>query len=369
MRHKHVLFLIPSLRGGGAERVITTLLQHLDRSSFKLTLALVDARESVFLNEVPADVEFIDLRCRRVRYALPKIFALIWKRRPDVVFSTLGHLNLALAMFRPLLPQHPRYIARETNIVSQILIAYENPRLWRWMYKRFSGKHDAVVCQSQDMLDDLVENYAFPEERTVLIHNPVDVEQIQRFVVKKRLDNVSVFEKHSAIVQLIAAGRLVNQKGFDLLIEALARLHDTHIRLTILGVGPLRTYLERLAQALGVADLVRFEGFQTNPYAWFAQADAFVLSSRYEGFPNVVVEALACGTPVIAMPAPGGTREILDSIPQCVVAEEISSHALADAIGEWLKGSRAPVPMDAISPYRLSAIVPCYERLFKVSIR
>ena len=73
MRHKHVLFLIPSLRGGGAERVITTLLQHLDRSSFKLTLALVDARESVFLNEVPADVEFIDLRCRRVRYALPKI--------------------------------------------------------------------------------------------------------------------------------------------------------------------------------------------------------------------------------------------------------------------------------------------------------
>ena len=365
MRHKHVLFLIPSLRGGGAERVITTLLQHLDRSSFKLTLALVNSRESVFLNEVPADVEFIDLLCRRVRYALPKIAALIWKRRPDVVFSTMGHLNLALAMLRPLLPRFPRYIVRETVVVSQVLVLHANPRLWRWMYRCFYGNHDAVVCQSQDMLDDLVVSFAFPQERTVLIHNPVDVEHIRRLAVESLPEKEFAFDKDSDNVHLIAAGRLVKSKGFDLLIEALARLHDTHIRLTILGVGPLRTYLERLAQALGVADLVRFEGFQTNPYAWFAQADAFVLSSRYEGFPNVVLEALACGTPVIAMPAPGGTREILDSIPQCVVAEEISSHALADAIDVWLKGSRTPVPEEAIAPYRLSTIVPHYEQLLK----
>ena len=98
----------------------------------------MDTREAVFLNDVPEDVEFIDLGCRRVRYALPKIVALIWKRRPDVVFSTLGHLNLALAMLRPLLPRHPRYIARETTVVSQALVAYWNPWLWRWMYRALS---------------------------------------------------------------------------------------------------------------------------------------------------------------------------------------------------------------------------------------
>ena len=184
MRHKHVLFLIPSLRGGGAERVITTLLQHLDRSGFKLALAVVDAREAVFLKDVPADVEFIDMRCRRVRYALPKMIALIWKRRPDVVFSTLGHLNLALAMLRPLLPRHPRYIARESSIVSQVLVAYRNPRFWRWMYRRFYGNHDVIVCQSQVMLDDLVANHAFPRERTILIHNPVDVERVRRLAAE-----------------------------------------------------------------------------------------------------------------------------------------------------------------------------------------
>ncbi len=364
MRHKHVLFLIPSLRGGGAERVITTLLRHLDRSSFKLTLALVDARDAVFLNEVPADVEFIDLRCRRVRDALPKIVAMIWKRRPDVVFSTLGHLNLALALLRPLLPRHPRYIARETNIVSQILVAHGNPWLWRWMYRHFYGNHDAVVCQSQDMLDDLVENYAFPEERATLIYNPVDFERIRQSVEETCPDYFSTFKRHSDIVQLVAAGRLVDQKGFDLLIDAITLLHDDRIRLTILGVGPLCTSLERLAQARRVADQVQFAGYQTNPYAWFARADAFVLSSRYEGFPNVVLEALACGTPVIATPAPGGTREILDSIPQCIVAEEISSNSLADAINEWLKSSRDRVPEYAVVPYRLSTIMPRYTRLF-----
>ena len=365
LRHTLVLFLIPSLRGGGAERVITTLLQHLDRSSFKLTLALVDARESVFLNEVPADVEFIDLGCRRVRYALPKIVALIWKRRPDVVFSTLGHLNLALAMLRPSLPRRPRYIARESSIVSQVLAANRNSRLWRWMYRRFYGNHDVVVCQSQDMLDDLVANHAFPRERTVLIHNPVDVERIRRLAAETGPDNDPAFKKKLDGVQLVATGRLAHQKGFDLLIEALALLDAARIRLTILGEGPLRACLERLAHARGVADRVRFVGFQENPYAYFVRADAFVLSSRFEGFPNVVLEALACGTPVIATPAPGGTWEILDDIPQCVVAREVSSQALADAIGEWLEGSRDAVPEDAVVPYQLSTIMPRYTRLLQ----
>ena len=135
------------------------------------------------------------------------------------------------------------------------------------------------------------------------------------------------------------------------------------VRLTILGEGPLRACLERLAHTRGVADRVRFAGFQENPYACFARADAFVLSSRFEGFPNVVLEALACSTPVIATPALGGTRKILDDIPQCVVAREVSSHALADAIGEWLEVSGDAVPEDVVVPYRLSTIMPRCERL------
>src|SRR5262252_8321176 len=91
------LFLIPTLTGGGAERVIVTIIRHLDRSRFAPILAVVTTRNAAFIDDVPPDVEFIDLRSARVRYVLPRLLKLIWKRRPDVVFSTLGHLNLALA--------------------------------------------------------------------------------------------------------------------------------------------------------------------------------------------------------------------------------------------------------------------------------
>ena len=127
-----VLFLVPTLAGGGAERVIVTLLRHLDRAKFRLALAVVDARMAVFLSDVPEDVEFIDLGCRRVRHALLKIFSLVWRMRPAVVFSTLGHLNIAIALLRPFLPRKPRYVARETMVISQGMENSRHRGIWRW---------------------------------------------------------------------------------------------------------------------------------------------------------------------------------------------------------------------------------------------
>ena len=151
------------------------------------------------------------------------------------------------------------------------------------------------------------------------------------------------------------------EKGFDLLIEAAAMLRNRHVRFDILGEGPLLDDLKQLAQLKGVDKQVRFVGFQSNPYAWFARADGFVLSSRYEGFPNVVLEALTCGAPVIATPAPGGIREILDDMPECLLANDVSAEALAKAVSDWRAGSRKRVPDTAIKPYGLERIIGQYE--------
>jgi glycosyltransferase involved in cell wall biosynthesis len=358
-RRRCVLFLIPTLRGGGAERVIVTLLRHLDRSRFRLVLAVVDTSGAVYLNDLPDDVEFIDLRCTRVRYALPKIAALIWKRRPDVVFSTLGHLNLALAMIRPLLPDHIHYIARETTLVSYGLRAYRFPQAWASLYHRFYKNLDLVVCQSRAMQADLVEHFAFPISKSAVIHNPVDVIRIRENAAKPVLYPIVRAET----IKLIAAGRLSAEKGFDLLIESIALLNDPRIHLTLLGEGQKANELKQQAEERAVATQISFAGFQPNPYAWFAHADAFVLSSRYEGFPNVVLEALACGTPVIATPAPGGTREILMDKEGCAIAESVSPLALASAISQWIEGGRKRITPDAIASYTLEKIVAEYEQV------
>lgn len=353
---KKLLFLIPTLTGGGAERVVVTLLQHLDRSRFELALAVVDTRDAAFRDEVPADVEFIDLGCRRVRHALPKLVRLLWRRRPDVVMSTLGHLNLALAMVRPLLPGSTRYVARETTVVSNGIAGYSRPQLWAWAYRRFYGRLDRVVCQSLGMRDDLVQNFGLEAKRTVIIHNPVD-----RRRIAAALADAGQTTTPPGLLRVVAAGRLSAEKGFDLLLDALALSRRRDLHLTILGEGPLRAELNARAEALGIAERVHFAGFVRNPYPTLSAADLFVLSSRYEGFPNVVLEALACGTPVVATPAPGGVREILDGVAGCIVADEVSAPALAAALDRW---QPTRVPPSAVTSYAVERIVAAYEAEF-----
>ena len=356
----HVLVLIPSLQGGGAERVVVTLLKYFDRSKFRLSLAVVDTRHAVYKDQIPSDVEFIDLQVPRVRHALLPIIRLIWRRRPTVVLSTLGHLNLALAMFRPLLPDSVRYIAREATMVSQLPTSFRIPRWWFWAYKAFYGRLNMVICQSRSRREDLVDNFNFPSGKAVVINNPVDLAHVRRLAAEPTSDDPNQSSVRTDCVHLVAAGSLVHVKGFDLLIEAIALSRNSRLHLTLLGEGPLRSELQRLAKDKGLSERIRFVGFQQNPYAFLARADAFVLSSRFEGFPNVVLEALACGTPVIAVPCPGGVREILEHIEGCKLADRVTVEALAKVLQEFKGHYR--LSGEAVEPYAPEPITRQYEQ-------
>lgn len=354
---KKVCFLIPSLRGGGAERVIVTLLNYLDTSKFELVLVVLDTRNSVYLNNVPDVVRLIDLRVKRVRYALVRIFKILHKERPDIVFSTLGHLNLAIGLLRPFLPNSAVYIARESNTVSEVLINSEKNFVWYLAYKFLYRSFDAVVCQSRDMYKDLVANFGLPSKRLLIINNPVDLKKV-RVLSKKKIK----YAFNNDVINIVAAGRLTHQKGFDILLNAAALIGNENFKISILGEGEEEVNLKKLAKSLNISSRINFIGFVNNPYPYFSQADLFVLSSRYEGFPNVVLEALACGTPVIATPCPGGINEILPCIKGCKIAEDISAKALANKIERY--NPNEVLDTKAIEKWSASEIAKKFEELF-----
>lgn len=356
-----LMFLIPTLQGGGSERVIVTLARHLDRSKFQVTLVVLDMTGAVYADDVPDDVELINLDCARVRYALSKVFNLVWERRPDVVLSTLSHLNLAVALLRPILPRSTRFLARESTVVTEILRNSRGERLRKMAYRGLYNRFDRIICQSHYMRDDLVENFKVEPQRAIVINNPVDVARIRQMAGDRRVGPRRMPpDGCSRPLRLVAAGRLSVEKGFDLLIRAVLLRCDPNIRLTVVGDGPLRSELEELASVLGVSEQVEFVGFQRNPYPFFVSAHGFVLSSRFEGFPNVVLEALACGVPIISTPAPGGVVEILRGVTGCVLAAAVTAQALADAIAAF--DAEAVIPPEVVARYEVATIVHRYEQ-------
>jgi glycosyltransferase involved in cell wall biosynthesis len=204
-----------------------------------------------------------------------------------------------------------------------------------------------------------------PAEKTIVIHNPVDVARVRRLSAQPITpDRDGAWWDHDGFIRLVAMGRLEYQKGFDLLIHAVALCNNPRLRLRILGEGPLRSELEALARERGVASQVHLEGFQVNPYPILQRAHAFVLSSRFEGLPNVILEALACGTPVIATPAPGGVRETLLGRPGCVIADEISARGLAKAVGGFPFDQVRDDDQPQLNEYSAESIGLQYQALF-----
>ncbi len=356
-----ILFVLPSLGLGGSERVMINLLKSINRQKFRLCLVVVNTTSAPLLQELPADVQVIDLGCSRVLTALPRLYSVIRKIRPRVVLSTLGYLNLSLGLIRSFLPRSTVFIARESSVPSEVIARSRWGPLWSLAYKLLYKKFDRIICQCRYMREDLVTNYHIPVEKTVVINNPLDIARIESLADKEPSANIPELVENKFFV---ACGRLADVKGFDLLLEAFSACHDLSYDLLIIGSGPQEQKLKDFAENLGIQQKIKFLGRQSNPFYFFKRAEALILSSRYEGFPNVVLEALACGTPVIATPAPGGTCEILEGVDGCIVSATVSSADLEKAIRRWLEQPRKKIGQKIVEKYAIEKITREYEQLF-----
>lgn len=347
--------MLPSFAGGGAERVLIAFANNLNRDRFAPRL-IVFSDSGPLLDSVAADVAITNLDRPRLRQAILPLRRELLRTGPECVVSTMGYLNLAiLATCRAALPQ-TAFIVREANTVAATQQAIGWPWLVQHLYRRLYGRTDAIICPSERIADEMKQRLGIPGAAIHLIYNPIDVSAIRQATAQpKRVPGAGL--------RFVAAGRLTPQKGFDRLIDMFAKMPaDAH--LTILGDGLLNTALRDQARQMDLADRIAFPGFLASPWPAFGGADAFLLPSRWEGLPNAALEALVCGTPVIATPEAGGIREISNAAVTGAVT-------IAEAGGPFIAAMRATIanpigrPRESLLPDRFTSqsVQSSFERL------
>ena len=337
IRSGSVAFFLPSLRGGGAERVMLTLAGEFSRVGVRTFLVLAQA-EGPLLSLVPPDVAVVDLGHRRVLRSCPGLVRYLRVEHPVAMISAMTHTNVVALWAKRVAGVETRMIVTERNTLSRT--SRSSPmikqRLMPWFAGRFYPWADKIVAVSQGVADDLAQVAGVPRERIEVIYNPLVSDSLMG-QAEQPIDH-PWFEIEGAPV-ILGVGRLTAQKDFAALIYAFATVARSHrANLMILGEGPDRESLQRLVADLGLADRVTLPGYVENPLPYMRRAAVVVLSSAWEGFPAVLVEAMACGTPVVSTDCPSGPSEILDNgeYGQLVPVGDVD--ALAMSIERTLRG-------------------------------
>lgn len=301
------LFL-PSLRGGGAERMFITLANGFAARGYAVDVVLCRA-EGPYLKEVSASVRVIDLCVSGVARALPRLARYLRNERPLSLLSGLRHANIVALLARRLAKVPTRIVVSERNTFSAATGSRLHRLMGVLMRVTYPGASE-VTAVSQGVADDLSKAVGLPLERIKVLYNPVVTADLLA-QAELPLEHEWVRASDSPII--LGAGRLAPQKDFETLLRAFACVRNHRpARLAILGDGPEREQLEHLALQLGCRDDVLLPGFQKNPFSWMRHAGVFVLSSAWEGLPGVLIQAMACGAPVVSTDCPSGPDEILE---------------------------------------------------------
>jgi len=309
-RIRPIALFITALNGGGAQRVMVNLANALvDQTDHPIHLVLVRA-EGVFLDDVRLEVFVIDLNKKRTLSAIPALARYLRVKRPVVLMARMNYVNVAASVSWILSCRPCRLVVSEANVIRPLsgsFLKKTRSYLFRKAMQFAYRQADCIVANSVATAETLAFFNIAEISSIETIYNPALGVRPERHIGSPFL-----FNGCSAGQTLICAiGRLSKQKGFDCLLNAVAKLENKSVDLVILGEGPLRAELEAQAEDLGIRERVHMPGFVQNPINVLEKSSLFVLSSRWEGFGNVIVEALSTGVPVVATDCPGAPRELL----------------------------------------------------------
>ncbi|MEL6441904.1 MAG: glycosyltransferase [Cyanobacteria bacterium J06621_8] len=332
---KRIAFFMDALHGGGAEKMLVNLLKGLvKRDEFDLDLVLA-TKEGPYLDQVPQQVRIVDLKKSSTFSATLPLVNYLRTYSPWALVGNMGHVNVVTIMAKELAQIKTRLLVVEHNTLSAIKTQSKRAKIVKFLMTWLYPRTDAVAGVSVGVARDLEIQLGLKTRSVEVLNNPV----VNEDLVNQSQDGLehNWFGQENIPV-FLAVGRLAPQKDFANLLFAFAKVRrQTPARLIILGEGEERQKLELIIDELGIKDDVLMPGFVSNPYAYMNRASCFVLSSRYEGLPTVLIEAMACGCPVVATDCPSGPDEILDHGVYGSLVPLENSEALAEAMLKTLE--------------------------------
>lgn len=350
---------LPNLAGGGAERsILATATALTETDSVRLLLA---AAKGNYLGQVPAQLPMIDLGASKVLAAIPALRRQIRSHRPDAIFSALDNANAAMLIAAKLAGFKGRKVISIRNNPSQEyaqLTGRADQLILKLCRLTYRSAH-SVTCVSEGVRQDAIQFFGLDPDQVRTIYNPVLDENFDRGVRQPCYQEWLAGDRDFPVA--VAAGRFTPQKSFDTLIDAAAQIPNLH--LVILGEGPLEGDLRAQVDRLGIANRVRFEGFISNPFPFFRSADVFVLSSRFEGLPGVLVQAMGAGTRLVSTDCPSGPREILNAGEWGTLVPVGDVRALAAGISKALTQPLPTYPAAVTDRFRPDRVVKSYREV------
>jgi glycosyltransferase involved in cell wall biosynthesis len=311
-----IAFFLPSLSGGGTERIVTNIANNLDVQKYDASLVLSQARGE-FSDEIGKNVQIINLNATGNLKLFFKLIRYFNNEKPEIFISSFPRFDMIALLAKMFSKSKAKVIIIEHVSFSFHLFTASSA------YKRILGRFvlpgfvkifypmaDAIVCVSNGVAKD-ISKIINRTDKVKVIYNPVISEKIYR-LSEEAVEHEWFLDQKVPVV--LAVGRLAKQKDYPTLLSAFKLIvQKDPARLVILGEGEDRNKLEKLSQKLGISKNVLFLGFQKNPYKYIKRASVFALSSLQEGFGNVIVEAMACGTSVVATDCQSGPNEIIEN--------------------------------------------------------
>lgn len=368
MKKQKLTIFLPNLDGGGAERTMLNLAKGISERGYPVDLVLAQAN-GPYINDIPDHVNIVDLgngnihsRGKTIR-RLPALIRYLRSEKPDVMLSALVEANVVGLVAKFFARVSTRVVVNEQNNLSTMTNnASSRSERWYPVIAQFVYRSaDYVVGVSQGVVEDLIHNIGISEKKARVVFNPGITKEL-RLKAAQSLDH-PWFEANQPPV-ILSVGRLNVQKDYGTLIDAFYEVSKKRTaRLLILGDGEERSMLEEKIKHYGLADKVSLPGFVDNPYAYMSKADVYVLSSRWEGLPTVLVEALYCGPTIVSTDCPSGPVEILENGQQGTLIPMQDVSSMASAIELAIDGKSPKADPESWRRFELEGIVDNYINL------